>query len=65
MSLSSFSRPALTTIGWIKRIKNKGISIEKNFDFAWELITEHVAKAFLVSPDVIERRMVKDGIKGR
>lgn len=31
--------------------------------FASELITEHVAKAFLVSPDVIEKRMEKDGIK--
>jgi len=28
-----------------------------------DLITEHVAKAFLVSPDVIEKRMEKDGIK--
>jgi predicted RNA polymerase sigma factor len=32
-------------------------------DFVGELITEHVAKAFLVSPDVIEKRMEKDGIK--
>jgi len=31
--------------------------------FAWELITEHVAKAFPVSPDVVEKRMEKDGIK--
>ena len=37
--------------------------MEKNWDFAWELITEHVAKAFLVSPDVIEKRMEKDGVK--
>ncbi len=48
---------------WIKKIKDKGILMEKNADFAWELITEHVAKAFLVSPDVIEKRMEKDGIK--
>lgn len=48
---------------WTKKIKDKGISMEKNWDFAWELITEHVAKAFLVSPDVIEKRMEKDGIK--
>jgi hypothetical protein len=27
------------------------------------LITEHVAKAFLASPDVIEKRLEKDGVK--
>jgi len=48
---------------WTKKIKDKGISMEKNWDFAWDLITEHVAKAFLVSPDVIEKRLEKDGIK--
>ena len=48
---------------WTKKIKDKGISIEKNSDFAWELITEHVAKVFLVSPDVVEKRLEKDGIK--
>jgi hypothetical protein len=48
---------------WTKKIKDKGISMEKNWDFPWELITEHVAKAFLVSPDVIEKRLEKDGIK--
>lgn len=30
---------------------------------ARNLITEHVAKAFLVSPDVFEKRIEKDGIK--
>jgi hypothetical protein len=48
---------------WTKRIKDKGISMEKNWDFAWELITEHVAKVFLVSPDVIEKRLGKDAVK--
>src|SRR4030043_885605 len=48
---------------WTKKIKDKGISMEKNWDFAWELITEHVAKSFEVSPDVIEKRLEKDGIK--
>ncbi len=48
---------------WTKKIREKGISMEKNWDFAWELITEHVAKAFLVSPDVVEKRIEKDGIK--
>jgi IrrE N-terminal-like domain len=48
---------------WTRKIKDKGISMEKNWDFAWELITAHVAKAFLVSRDVIEKRVEKDGIK--
>jgi IrrE N-terminal-like domain len=52
-----------STTEWTKKIKEKGISMEKNWDFAWELITEHVAKAFLVSPDVIDKRLEKDGIK--
>lgn len=52
-----------STADWTRKIKDKGISMENNWDFAWELITEHVAKAFLVSPDVVEKRMEKDGIK--
>jgi hypothetical protein len=52
-----------STAEWTRKIKDKGISMEKNWDFAWDLIIEHVAKAFLVSPDVIEKRMEKDGIK--
>lgn len=48
---------------WTKKIKDKGISMEKNWDFAWDLITEHIAKAFLVSPDVIEKRLEKDETK--
>jgi len=52
------------TDDWMdKEIKAKGISMEKNWDFAWELITEHVANAFLVSSDVIEKRLEKDGSK--
>ena len=54
---------AKSTAEWTKKIKDKGISMEKNWDFAWDLITEHVAKVFLVSPDVVEKRMEKDGIK--
>jgi len=48
---------------WVKRIKAKGISLEKNWDFAWELITEHLGKEFQVSASVIEKRLEKDGIK--
>ncbi len=50
---------------WTKKIKEKGISMEKNWDFAWDLITEHVAKAFLVSPDVVAKRMEKDSVMKR
>ena len=46
-----------------KKDGDKGISMEKNWDFAWELLTEHVAKAFLVSPDVVEKRVEKDEVK--
>jgi hypothetical protein len=56
-------RLRIHTDEWTKKIKGKGISMEKNWDFAWDLITEHVAKAFLVSPDVVEKRMEKDGVK--
>jgi hypothetical protein len=52
-----------STAEWTKKIKEKGILMEKNWDFTWELIIEHVAKAFLVSPDVVEKRIEKDGIK--
>ena len=48
---------------WVKRIKGKGVSIKQNWDFAWELITAHLGKAFQVSSSVIEKRLDKDGIK--
>jgi hypothetical protein len=48
---------------WVKRIKAKGISLVHNWDFAWELITEHLGKEFQVSASVIEKRLEKDGIK--
>ena len=48
---------------WVKRIKGKGVSIKQNWDFAWELITAHLGKAFQVSSSVIEKRLDKDDIK--
>lgn len=48
---------------WVKKIEGKGVSLEKNWDFAWELIMEHLGKAFQVSASVIEKRLDKDGIK--
>ena len=48
---------------WVKKIKSKGISLEHNWDFAWDLITEHLGKEFHVSASVIEKRLIKDGIR--
>jgi len=48
---------------WVKRIKGKKISLEQNWDFAWELIIAHLGKAFQVSSSVIEKRLDKDDIK--
>jgi len=50
---------------WVKKIKGKKVSFERNWDFAWELITAHLGKAFQVSSSVIEKRLDKDGIKGK
>ena len=47
-----------------KKIKAKSISFEQNWDFAWDLITEHLGKEFQVSSIVIDKRLEKDGIKG-
>lgn len=47
----------------VKRIKGKKVSFERNWDFAWELITAHLGKAFQVSSSVIEKRLDKDSIK--
>ena len=47
----------------VKKIKGKKISLEQNWDFAWELIIAHLGKAFQVSSSVIEKRVDKDGIK--
>lgn len=47
----------------VKKIKGKKISLEHNWDFAWELIIAHLRKAFQVSSSVIEKRLDKDGIK--
>ncbi len=51
------------TSEFVKRIKGKKISLEQNWDFTWELIIEHLGKAFQVSSSVIEKRLDKDSIK--
>jgi hypothetical protein len=48
---------------WIKKIKKIGISLAVNWDFSWDLITEHLGEEFQVSSSVIEKRIEKDGIK--
>jgi len=48
---------------WIRKIKSEGVSLSQNWDFAWELITAHLGKAFQVSSSVIEKRLEKDEIK--
>ncbi len=53
------------TAEWVKKIKAKGMSLEQNWDFAWELITEHLGKVFQVSSSVIEKRLDKDNTKGQ
>lgn len=47
----------------VKRIQKEGISLEENWDFAWECIKAQLAKDFEVSTQVIERRLGKDEIK--
>jgi len=47
---------------WVKRIKDQGISLEQNRDFAWDLIAEHLGKGFQVSSSVIGKRLHKDKI---
>ncbi len=51
------------TAEWIKKIEGEGISLRRNWDFAWGLIAEHLGEQFQVSSGVIERRIEKDKIK--
>ncbi len=49
----------------IELIEKEGISLEKNWDIAWDYIYTDVAKAFSVSAQVIEKRVGKDKLKER
>lgn len=46
----------------IERIRKEGISLSKNWDFAWDQIAAQLAKDFEVSSDVIEKRLTKDKV---
>jgi len=55
------------TDDWMdKEIKDRGISMEKRRDFAWDLITEYVAhdiaKYSEVSEQVIEKRFIRENL---
>jgi predicted Zn-dependent protease with MMP-like domain len=49
-----------------RKIKDRGISMEKRRDIVWDLITEYVAhgiaKHFAVSDQVIEKRLIRENL---
>jgi len=47
----------------INKINEMGVFLKDNWDFAWTLIEDYLAKIFLVSSNVIEKRLDKDEIK--
>jgi len=46
----------------VERIKQEGIRLKENWDFAWDRIAAFLAKQFEVSSEVIHRRLEKDKI---
>ncbi len=47
---------------YVNRIQDEDISLQENWDFAWDLIAAQLAKEFEVSPEVIEKRLSKDKV---
>jgi Zn-dependent peptidase ImmA (M78 family) len=47
----------------IQMIKQLGVPLRNNWDFAWELIASFLGKTFKVSSEVVEKRIEKDQIK--
>lgn len=47
---------------YVNRIQDEDISLQKNWDVAWDLIAAQLAKDFDVSPEVIEKRLNKDSV---
>jgi hypothetical protein len=47
----------------IQIIKELGVPLMNNWDFAWEVIASFLGKTFKVSSDVIEKRFERDQIK--
>jgi|TARA_Y100000031_G_scaffold139399_1_gene166061 hypothetical protein len=47
----------------VNHVKKEDISLQENWDFAWEMIAAQLAKTFDVSSTVIEKRLSKDNIQ--
>jgi len=47
---------------YINRIRGEDISLQENWDVAWDSIAAQLAKDFEVSPEVIEKRLNKDNV---
>lgn len=47
---------------YINRIQEENISLQENWDVAWDSIAAELAKYFEVSPEVIEKRLNKDSV---
>ncbi|MBI5694256.1 MAG: ImmA/IrrE family metallo-endopeptidase [Nitrospirae bacterium] len=50
------------TDSYVKKILKEGISLNDNWDFAWDRIAARLAKDFEVSSEVIDRRLKYDKI---
>ncbi len=48
---------------YVKHIQVNGISLKKNWDYAWYCIEDQLAKDFAVSTQVIEKRLTKEGLR--
>ncbi len=46
----------------VARVRDEGIRLRENWDFAWTTIAAHLAKQFEVSTQVIEKRLQRDEI---
>ncbi len=46
----------------VNHIKKEDISLQENWDFAWDMIAAQLAKEFEVSTQVVEKRIDKDKI---
>ncbi len=47
---------------YVNRIQDEDISLQKNWDVAWDSIAAQLAKDFEVSSEVIEKRLNKDSV---
>jgi hypothetical protein len=47
----------------VDQIRKEGIDLKKNWDFAWEVTADVLAKRFEVSTEVIEKRLNSDNVR--